>query len=223
MQRWQTIRARSFDRHSHDHAYAAVVLSGRYEEAGDHGRFHVQAGDVVTHGLFESHINRFSALGAVILNLDLPAEFSSPGIARIGNPDAIVRAAEKNETEASSLLLASLEGGVNSWADWPDELANALIQKPSTNLLAWGDVRGLAPWTISRGFAQVFGVSPSVFRARARTRHAWQRIEKSDAPLVEISASLGFSDQPHMNRSVKALTGKTPLSLRRRANGFKIA
>ncbi len=69
---WQTIRSSVFNRHSHEHAYAAIVLSGGYEEAGDHGRFKVQAGDVVLHERFEAHINRFSASGATVLNLPSP-------------------------------------------------------------------------------------------------------------------------------------------------------
>jgi hypothetical protein len=42
---WQSIRASALGRHVHEEAYAALVLSGGYEEAGDHGRFQVKAGD----------------------------------------------------------------------------------------------------------------------------------------------------------------------------------
>jgi len=63
MRRWQTIHSRELARHVHAGSYAALVLSGRYEEAGDHGRFQVQVGDVVFHGRFEAHLNRFPAAG----------------------------------------------------------------------------------------------------------------------------------------------------------------
>jgi hypothetical protein len=39
MRTWQTIRTSALARHSHDQAYAALVFSGRYEEAGDHASY----------------------------------------------------------------------------------------------------------------------------------------------------------------------------------------
>jgi AraC-like DNA-binding protein len=80
---------------------------------------------------------------------------------------------------------------------------------------------GLAPWTLSRGFAQVFGVSPEAFRARARARQARKSIETSAEALAQIAADLGFADQSHMTRGVKQLTGMAPKALRAAANRFK--
>jgi hypothetical protein len=69
----QTIRTMVLGRHSHEEAYAAMVLSGSYEEAGDQGRFQAEAGDVVLHDSFEAHLDRFPPSGAVILNVRLAA------------------------------------------------------------------------------------------------------------------------------------------------------
>src|ERR1700757_2107306 len=97
MRRWQTIRASVLGRHVHQTAYAALVLAGGYEEAGDHGRFQVRAGDVVFHDRFEGHLDRFSETAAVLLNLQLPAGCSfKPGIARVADLDSVVRLAKKN-------------------------------------------------------------------------------------------------------------------------------
>ena len=79
---WQTIRASALGRHVHERAYAALVLSGGYEEAGDHGRFRVKASDVIFHEQFEAHLDRFCETGVVVLNLRLPVGCSyPPGIA----------------------------------------------------------------------------------------------------------------------------------------------
>ena len=43
-------------RHRHEASYAALVISGGYEEAGDRGRQRARAGDVVIHGAFEAHL-----------------------------------------------------------------------------------------------------------------------------------------------------------------------
>jgi hypothetical protein len=56
----QIIRASYLQRHMHPVPYAALLLSGIYEESSDSGRFQVNAGNVVFHDQFEAHLNRFS-------------------------------------------------------------------------------------------------------------------------------------------------------------------
>lgn len=218
----QTIDSAVFGRHSHGHAYAAVVLCGGYEEAGDHGRFRVEPGDVVLHERFEAHINRFPLSGAVVLNLPLPEGHSFiPGRGCIDDPDTIVRLAERDRAEAAALLLSAFTVRNAGHADWPDELAADLIENPSLSLSRWAEARGLTPWGLSRGYMQAFGISPSAFRARTRARHAWKAIGTGERPLVQIAVDLGFSDQSHMTRSVKQLTGKSPRAWQIRASRFK--
>jgi AraC-like DNA-binding protein len=208
---WQRIREPFYKRHNHEHAYAAVILSGSYEEAGDHGRFRVQPGDVLIHESFESHLDRVSASGAVVLNLRLTTGHSfRAGMARIGDPDAVVRRAERSGSAAVEFLLSSLMPAPSAQADWPDALAADMIRDPSVSLADWGVAKGITPWAISRGFKQVFGVSPSAFRARARARLAWSAIREGDEHLAQLAVRLGFADQSHMTRGVKAVTGLTP-------------
>jgi AraC-like DNA-binding protein len=222
MRMWQTIRASVLARHVHEEAYAAVVLSGGYEEAGDHGRFRVEAGNVIFHEEFEGHLDRFSASGAVVLNVRLPAGcFFTTGMARVADADLVARVAERSSREAAELLLSGARS--QSWqpADWPDHLAAAMLKNPSLRLSEWGEQNGIAPWTVSRGFALVFGVSPEAFRARARARRAWRLIRETRAPLARIAADVGFADQSHMTRSIQRLTGSGPREWRLAANGFK--
>jgi AraC-like DNA-binding protein len=219
---WQTIGSSAFARHGHEHAYAAVVLSGGYEEAGDHGRFNVNAGDVVMHEHFEAHINRFTASGAVVLNLAIaPGTCFLPGLARVADTDSVVRLAEKSQTDAASFLLSSITKTESEHGDWPDELALALVANPSLSLSRWSECKGLTPWAISRGFMQVFGITPVAFRARTRARRAWKAITTGEDALATIAANLGFADQSHMTRSVKHITGMTPQMCRAAANRFK--
>src|SRR5262249_20183500 len=105
--------------------------------------------------------------------------------------------------------------------DWPDELAAELARYPLLRLSQWGEENGLATWTVSRGFAQVFGISPEAFRAHVRARSALQSIRDTQMSLATMAAELGFADQSHMTRSVKLLTGVSPQAWRSSANGFK--
>jgi AraC-like DNA-binding protein len=218
----QTICTALLTRHIHAEAYAALVLSGGYEEAGDHGRFKVNAGDVVFHDRFEAHLDRFCEKGAEVLNLRLArGRRARPGIAKVADPDAVARAAEKSCRDAVDLLFSNANWRTPKFSDWPDELVAILIESPSVKLAQWAEENRLAPWTVSRGFAQVFGVSPEVFRARARARQALKSIEETSMPLATIAAELGFADQSHMTRSVRQLTGVAPQAWRLAANGFK--
>jgi AraC-like DNA-binding protein len=223
MRIWQTIRVSSLSRHVHGRAYAALVLSGEYEEAGDYGRFQVKASDVIFHEQFEAHLDRFSEIGAAVLNLPLRAGYSyTPGIARVADADAVARVAERSCRDAIELLFSlAITRTPPQAADWPDELAAALVRNPSLKLSQWGEKNGIAPWTVSRGFGLVFGLSPEAFRARTRARHALKSIQNTQASLANIAVELGFADQSHMTRSVKQLTGIGPRAWRSAANGFK--
>jgi AraC-like DNA-binding protein len=224
MRMWQTIRADTLDWHSHDAAYAALVLAGSYEEAGDHGRFQVEAGDVLCHDRFEGHVDRFPASNAVVLNLPLQIGcWFTPGAAKVADPDLIVSAAERSHTEAVDLLFSMIREQRSSHMDWPDALAAALIQDPCLMVSQWAEQQRLAPWTVSRGFKHVFGISPEAFRARRRARHAWKVIQTTTEPLVQVAFRLGFADQSHMSRSVKQMTGMEPKAWRVSANRFKTA
>jgi AraC-like DNA-binding protein len=218
----QRIRRSALRRHLHRRPYAAVVLSGSYEEAGDLGRIRVGPGDVVLHEAFEAHLDRFPESGATVLNLPLAASYRfEPGLASLEDPEAVVRAAERDVVQAAAMLVGEARPRASTCLEWPDELAAALLQAPSLCLSTWGHTRGLRPWALSRGFSQVFGVSPSAFRARSRTRQALRWLRQTSDPLSEVAARLGFSDQSHMTRSVTGLTGVPPLAWRRAASGFK--
>jgi AraC-like DNA-binding protein len=198
-------------RHRHQHSYLALVVSGGYEEAGDQGRHRVREGDVVIHGGFEAHLNRYDRTGAEVLNIPLPAlmEPAMP-VMRALDPDAAVRLAERDPQEALDYLLSTMKALPTQTADWPDDLAAALLVDPQLRLRDWAHLRGLAPATVSRGFRKVFGVSPSAYRAQARARLAWSQTVGGNEPLSSVALDWGFCDQAHMTRTVHAITGKPP-------------
>jgi AraC-like DNA-binding protein len=205
-------------RHRHARPYAAIVLTGGYEEAGDLGRYHVRAGEALIHSHFEAHLDRFTAAGAEIFNLELPDDLGArPALVRVDDPDALVRLGERDPRAAVKLLLATVKPMQSRVSDWPDELAAALIRNPEVRLSDWAREQGLANATVSRGFRRVFGVSPCAFRARVRSRQAWCGIVTSQTPLARLAADLGFADQAHMTRAVRMLTGLPARAWRRPA------
>jgi len=209
---WETI-----PRHRHRGAYLSLVLCGSYEETGDRGRIRVRSGDMLIHGAFDSHLNRFPAAGARILNLTLPNDIEpETGFARSLDTDIAIRLAERDPRAAAELLFATAMTARAHEGDWPDLLAGALTADPSLRIGDWARERGLADATVSRGFQQVYGVSPSAFRAQLRGRLAWRRIVEADQALTDLAYELGFADQAHMTRTVRAITGYSPRAWRAR-------
>ncbi len=208
-------------RHFHHRAYAAIVLSGGYEEGGNGGRFRVGAGDVLIHNTFDAHLNRFEVRGATILNLELPGSVTGLRTGRVADPDAIVRTAETDAEAAIGLLFTQLSEGARAADDWPDILAAEILRDPSCRLDRWAVAWGIAPETLSRGFGRLYGTTPAGFRAETRARRAFEQIVQSATPLAEIATLAGFADQAHMTRAVRALTGAPPRDWRRGSNLFK--
>jgi AraC-like DNA-binding protein len=202
-------------RHRHREPFAAVVLSGGYEEAGDTGRHRVRAGDVVLHRAFESHGDAFDRGGARVLVLPPPAAWSGISRGRVDDPDLLARLAERDAAAAVAALAEAFAPVAAPPIDWPDQLAAALRSDPDLSLADWAAAAGLHPGSVSRGFRQLFGLTPAAFRLVQRTHRALEAILRTEDPLSDVAQACGFADQAHMSRAVLRLTDTPPARLRR--------
>lgn len=197
-------------RHRHAEPYAALVLRGGYEEAGECGRFRVGTGDVLIHAAFSSHLDRTHRC-AEVLNLPLPLLWAARSDRWcVHDPDAIARTAERDLQAATEMLLASLVPGAPALDDAPDELARTLASRDATAIASWSRGSGVTRQTTWRWFHDLYGVAPTRFRVEARARRAWRRVMQSTAPLSVIASDEGYADQAHMTRDLRAFTGHTP-------------
>lgn len=207
--RSRLVPGETIPRHIHDEAYAAVVLDGGYEEAGERGRWRVRAGDVLLHGRFSGHWNRRPGK-ALVLNLPLDRDLAGPAMARVRDPDLLARLAERDPLEAAAALLEGLGPGGPALSDPSDRLAEALSGDDAPAVEAWARDQGVSRETAFRWFRDAYGLGPARFRVEARARRAWRLIVDNAAPLADIAAEAGFADQAHMTRDVKDLTGRSP-------------
>jgi len=196
-------------RHRHDRAYAALILSGSYEESGSFGRYRVRPGQVLLHRRFDAHLDRFESGGAHIVNVLLCAE-PAFGLGCVTDADAIARLSEHDPVATAAALAEQLRPVPPPITDWPDLLARDLRDDPQLSLHDWAMRHHLAPETLSRGFRKVFATPPAGFRAEARTQDALGLIAKGSSPLAAVAAATGFADQAHMTRAITALTGRPP-------------
>ena len=205
-------------RHRHRDGYVTVILAGGYHEAGLDGRRELGAGSVIVHRPYDAHLDYVGFRGAELINLPLPNGLTLPVAFTIDDPDAIVRLAETDAHEAAETIQPGRE--VSAASDWPDRLAADLASFPDQRLGHWADRAGLAAETLSRGFRAAFGVTPARFRAEVRVQRAIAMIERAQSSLAAIAADCGYSDQPHLNRAIVELTGRSPGQWRT-SNSFK--
>jgi AraC-like DNA-binding protein len=82
-------------------------------------------------------------------------------------------------------------------------------------LLSLSAALDVSPYRLSRAFTRVLGVSLTRYRNRLRVGRALDRLEAGERDLAGLAADLGFADQAHLCRTVRAHAGHTPTSLRR--------
>lgn len=66
--------------------------------------------------------------------------------------------------------------------------------------------------SIQRRFLQATGMTQNHFRQIQRARQAAALIQKG-IPATEVAFQMGYSDQPHMSRSLKHILGRTPTEI----------
>jgi AraC-like DNA-binding protein len=62
----------------------------------------------------------------------------------------------------------------------------------------------------TRAFKATFGCAPQVFILDRRIAQAKELMLNTDEPLCEVALACGFSDQSHMSRIFRRLTGDSP-------------
>jgi len=214
----------SLPRHHHAGAYAAIVLSGGYEEAGEVGRFRVGPGDVLIHAPFSTHLDRQALPGTTVLNLPLAAgSVSCSTCQTVTDVDAIVRLAERDRFAAAHELVTRLGGGAEPLDEEVDRMVRALGSGEDIRIEALAEDLGLSRSTAWRRLKAAYGVGPVRFRLEARARRAWRRLIETTEPLALVAAVEGYADQAHMSRDVRALTGQAPGLWRASRHLFKIS
>ncbi|MFL6120486.1 helix-turn-helix domain-containing protein [Actinophytocola sp.] len=85
----------------------------------------------------------------------------------------------------------------------------------ASDLLSLAATLGVSPYRLSRAFTRSLGISLTHYRNRLRVGRALDRLEAGEQNLSRLAADLGFADQAHLSRTVRAHAGHTPTSLRR--------
>jgi AraC-like DNA-binding protein len=106
-----------------------------------------------------------------------------------------------------------LKNGATGWLKKARHFLHQRFHEPFT----LGDVAefsGVHPVSLARAFRRTYRCTVGEYVRKLRIEFACQQLTASDASLVEIAFSAGFSEQSHLCRTFKRLTGLTPSEYR---------
>ncbi|MBV8149531.1 MAG: helix-turn-helix transcriptional regulator, partial [Candidatus Eremiobacteraeota bacterium] len=102
-----------------------------------------------------------------------------------------------------------------SWLPLADAAVKENFRQP-LELVSLATSIGVHPTHLCRTFRRFRGHTISDAMTGARVQYVARRLTDSDAALAEIAAEAGFTDQSHMTRVFKRVTGCPPGAHRRR-------
>lgn len=89
-----------------------------------------------------------------------------------------------------------------------DFIESHISEKISLDALS--TMAGLSPHHFARAFQQSLGIPPHRYLLRRRLVHVERMLRDTQLPLSHIALAVGFSDQSHLNRHFRRLTGMSP-------------
>jgi AraC-like DNA-binding protein len=78
------------------------------------------------------------------------------------------------------------------------------------------EIAQLSVHHFARAFRQTLGIPPHNYIVQRRVEHAQQLLRNTDLPLSEIAIVAGFTDQSHLARHFRTITGVSPSLARHR-------
>jgi AraC family transcriptional regulator len=141
----------------------------------------------------------------------MAAALSARLIARYSSAASLVRA--EASAEAAALPRVEVKRVV--------EFVEENHARRDLSLQEMSEVAGMGRHAFSRLFKRAVGLPPYQYVVRRRVEEAKWLLARGGLSLHEVALASGFSDQAHLNRHFRRLTGATPGEFRRRSNNVQ--
>jgi len=231
--------------HFHERPYICFVMRGGFSERAGRNTADCGTGGVVWHPAGDPHHNAFGADGAACLNIELDpvwqARLENAGALpearaylRGGSASWLAGRVREESLRGDDLspfviealvcaLVAEMARSHSTGSRRPEWLSQALsrlrdefLSPPSTETLA-ADVH-VHPSHFARVFHRHVGSTVGDFVRTLRIEWVCGQLMRPDhRPLSELSFEAGFTDQAHLCRTFRRVTGMTPGAFRRLA------
>ena len=132
----------------------------------------------------------------------------------------LLRAVASDDSSESSGARTGLGGSIGRWPAartraLVDDAREQLAYEAQLGLAELARRVGVSAFYLSRVLRRATGRTLSRYRAELRHRRALERPAGGERNLAGLAAELGYADQAHLTRSLRAATGATPGALRR--------
>jgi AraC family transcriptional regulator len=235
--------ARALPSHTHRLAYFSLLVAGSYAETLGRRTVEYRPRTVVCHPPHTTHRDEVGEGGGRFLMVEIEDDFLE-ALRRHG-PLTVATVVGRNdemawlawrlfeefrlERTAGSLaveglvlqLLASAqrrreprERSRPAWLGRVVERLHASLDRPA-GLAELSREVGVHPVHIARTFRRAYGETIGEHLRKLRVELVARRLESTDTPLADLALEAGFTDQSHLTRVFKRLTGTTPAAMRR--------
>jgi AraC-like DNA-binding protein len=201
--------------HRHDNARLIVFTAGELVEQcfSRAGRF--RPGDCLFRPSWFAHADLTREMGAAYVRLPLSARAVSRWISQHG------WRAVRGRVDLTRLPSGDEALSTASEEPYPSTLGSSLLSRAAEMLSQQEPPRvadvaarlAIRPYTLSRHFSAMFGVSPVAYRRQARLQRALGLLFLGADSLAGIASDMGYHDQSHLTADIKRETGRTPAQL----------
>jgi AraC family transcriptional regulator len=129
------------------------------------------------------------------------------------SPLAVEALAIEVLVEASRQVRRPRLRGSREWLGHARELIHERFCETLT-LAAIAKTVGVHPVHLATEFRKLHRCTIGQYLRRLRVEYACREISKSNTPLAQIALAAGFTDQSHLSRTFRQLTGMTPAAYR---------
>jgi AraC-like DNA-binding protein len=222
-------------RHRHEYSQLSFLLAGSMQEDLNGAEYHLHGSGIGFKPAESWHSDVWGESGALIFSLRMNCDRAealglqwSPGWSRRADLTSVrnlLRLCLYGETQAvrseaaEDLVAVTSRPAENRRPSRPPAWLEAARQQiiDSPELLAIDQVArstDVHRVHFCRMFVRFYGVAPSVYRRRVLAARAVAGASRTNDPLAGIAYDAGFSDQSHMNRTLRLQTGFSPSALR---------
>jgi AraC-like DNA-binding protein len=220
-------------RHEHDHVQVSFLLAGANHETIGRRSNEVTRPSACIKPIGTDHENAWGKTGALMLTVRLRQPAMLEGLSfehatwRACKPTSasLVRGALKAERPADvDALACDLVGSLDERTEqprghqppWLIPVIEAIWECDNLTADDAARIGGVHRVHLSRAFAQFVGTPFSIYRKQVMAARAVEAMLRTRMPLADVAALAGFADQSHMHRTIAALAGTTPKSLRQK-------
>ena len=228
--------------HSHEEVHFCLLLQGHYEENCGKHIIVRKPSTLALMASGEMHSNRIHSTGIRFLSIEMTRPWLKRanghlafirGLTQFDNgplPWLAMRLYRefRSEDDVAPLAIEGLalelmagvvrqsshsENGNVKWLSKAKDFVHDRFQE-SISLAEVAEFAEVHPVSLARAFRRTYHCTVGDYVRGLRIELACQKLTGSDASLVEIALSAGFSEQSHFSRTFKRLTGLTPSEYR---------